>query len=34
MITFDSITIAFCMKKIVIVTFISLFCDQERLFES
>ena len=32
--TFESIMIVFCMKKIVIVKFITLFCDRERLFES
>ena len=31
---FDSNMIVFCMKKFFIVKFITLFCDQERLFES
>ena len=34
MITFGSIMVVFWMKKILIVSFVTLFCDQERLFES
>ena len=32
-VTLDSIMIVFCIKKIVIVTFFTLFCDQECLFQ-
>ena len=31
---FVSIMMVFCMKKIVIVKFMILFCDKECLFES